>query len=313
MAAAAPIDADQMAQQVNMALSQLRPVGRQPIRQHGLRQLGAGLVEAVVVGDLAMPGHQIAQQAEGPALGLRDGTAAKHCAALGLGPGPDVKVMQQPALANAGLGHHRHGCQPALCKQLTEGRLQGLQLGLASDGAGGHAFDASGGGAPGRWHEALHQVAQHRLGHALDDHRRLRLHLELAAHLGKGGVADAQAGGRRGLFHARRHVDGRAADGAVGVDTATQQHAASVDADPHLEAGRALLARLLDTGWLANRQQGQATAHGPLGIVLARAVGPKTGQQVVASKLQHSAAMAPDDQGPLAQRTVHHRVYVLRV
>ena len=48
---------------------------------------------------------------------------------------------------------------------------------------------------------------------------------------------------------------------------------------------------------LAELEQGQAAAHGALGVVLARFVGAEDGQDVVAGVLQHLAAVCFDDGG----------------
>ena len=116
-----------------------------------------------------------------------------------------------------------------------------------------------------------------------------------------------RAPARRGLLHARGDVDGDAADAAFGIDAAAEQHAAGVDADADVEAVVAVLALHFGAERAASREQGQAAAHGALGIVFARFVGAEDGQQVVAGVLQHLAAVGLDDGGAARQRAVHHR------
>ena len=140
---------------------------------------------------------------------------------------------------------------------------------------------------------AQHQVALDGLVHALDRQRLLTLDLEHAAHLGVGVVADAQGPGRRGLLHACGDVHGDAANAAVGIDAAAEQHAAGVDADADVEAGVTVRSLHFGAERLAEFEQGQAAAHGALGIVFAGFVGAEDGQDVVAGVLQHLAARVP--------------------
>ena len=101
--------------------------------------------------------------------------------------------------------------------------------------------------------------------------------------------------GRRGLLHARGDVDGDAADRAVGIDAAAEQHAAGVDADADVEAGVAVGGLDFGAERLAEFEQRQAAAHGALGVVFAGLVGTEGGEDVVAGVLQHLAAVRLDD------------------
>ena len=78
MAALAPVDADQVAEQVGMAFGQVGTVVVQEQRDDALLELAARRLDAVVVGDLEAPGEDVAQQAEGLALRLRRGAAAEE-------------------------------------------------------------------------------------------------------------------------------------------------------------------------------------------------------------------------------------------
>ena len=126
------------------------------------------------------------------------------------------------------------------------------------------------------------QVALHRLVDALHLQRRLRLDVEHPAHQRIGVVADAQRAGRRSLFHAGGDVDRDAADGALGIDAAAQQHAAGVDADAHVEAYVAVRGLHFAAEHAAELEQRQTAAHRALGIVLAGIAGTEHRQQVVA-------------------------------
>ena len=104
-----------------------------------------------------------------------------------------------------------------------------------------------------------------------------------------------KAAGRRGLLHARGDVDGDAADAAVGIDAAAEQHAAGVDADAHVEAGVAVRGLHFGAERLAEFEQRQPATHRALGVVFARFVGAEGGQHAVAGVLQHLAAVRLDD------------------
>jgi hypothetical protein len=64
---------------------------------------------------------------------------------------------------------------------------------------------------------------------------------------------------------------------------------------------------------LAEGEQGQAAAHGALGVVLAGFVGAEGGQDAVAGVLQHLAAVGLDDGGGARQGAVHHGADRFRV
>ncbi len=306
VAAVAPFDADQVAQQVGVAFGEVRAIVVLEQRHDALLHLRPGNRDRVVVGDLETPGQDIAQQAEGLSARLRRGPAAKEEEALGSRFAPALEFVQQPALADAGVGHHRDGGQPALVEQSLEGGLKRSEFGLATDHAGGHAFDAAAGDAEVARFGPPHQVAVDRMIHALHHQGVLRVDLEQAAHLQIGVVADAQGPCGRGLLHPRGDVDGNATDAAVGVDPAAQQHAAGVQAHAHIEAGVAVGGEYFRAECLAQFEQGQTAAHGALGVVFARLVGAERGQDVVAGVLQDLAALRLDD-GRAARQGVVHR------
>jgi hypothetical protein len=192
-------------------------------------------------------------------------------------------------------------------RHAVERRLQRGELGVAADHAGLHAFDAARRHPEGAGLGAQHEIAAHRCLDALHRERRLRLDVEDAAHVAVGVVADPQRAGRRGLLHARRDVDRLAADAALLVDAAAEQHAAGVDADAHAGASEAM--RRLDLGAQrgAELEQGEAAADRALGIVLGGLVGAERGEQVVAGVLQNLAAVRRDDPTAARQHAVHHR------
>ena len=138
---------------------------------------------------------------------------------------------------------------------------------------------------------AIDQPGLHRVKVALDGHRRLFTQREKAAHQAPRVGADAQAAWRRRLFHARREVDGGAADAALAINATAQQHRAGGDARAHgVEASLRRHRRGLPTRFGQHRQRG---AHGTFGVVLARLPGAEGGQQAVAGVLQHRAALGP--------------------
>ena len=116
-------------------------------------------LDAVVVGDLEAPGEDVAQQSEGLALRLRRGAAAEEEEALGARLAPGLELVEQPALADAGVGDHGDGGQLALGEQPLEGGLQRLELGVAADHPRRHAFDAAAADAKAARLGAQHQVA----------------------------------------------------------------------------------------------------------------------------------------------------------
>ena len=269
VATLAPLDADQVAEQMGMAFRQVGTVVVQEQRDDALLHLPARRLDAVVVGDLEAPGDDVAQKSERLALRLRRGAAAEEEEALGARVAPGRELVEQAALADAGIGHHGDGGEVAIDEQPLEGVLQRLELGVAADHPCRDAFDAAAAEAKAPGLGAQHQIALDGLVHALDGQRLLTLDLEHAAHLGVGIVADAQGPGRRGLLHARGDVHRDAANAAVGIDPAAEQHAAGVDADADVEAVVTVRSPHFGAERLAELEQGQAAAHGTLGIVFA--------------------------------------------
>jgi hypothetical protein len=226
---------------------------------------------------------------------------------------PAFDLEQQPALAQAGVGHHRDHPQRPLGARLLQRVRELRQLGFAPDHARLDAFDAAAGGAECARPGTLHEVGDDGLVEPLHFDRWLRLHVEEPTHMPIGVPADAQRSRWRRLLHARRNVDGNAADAAFGVHPAAEQHAAGVQADAHVEAAVAVLAFDLRPQAAAFGQQRQAGVRGALGVVFARCVGTEDSQQVVAGVLQDLATVRFDDAGAARERTVHHGVDVLGV
>ena len=109
VAAVAPLDADQVAEQMGMAFGQVGAVVVQEQRHDALLHLPARGLDAVVVGDLQVPGEDVAQESVGLALGLRSGAAAEDGEPLWTRFAPGRELVKQPALADAGVGHHGDG------------------------------------------------------------------------------------------------------------------------------------------------------------------------------------------------------------
>ena len=153
----------------------------------------------------------------------------------------------------------------------------------------------------------MYEPALHRCIHTLDGQRRLRLDLEQATHLGVGVVADSQRAGRRGLLQTRGDVDRDAADAAVSVHPAAQQHGAGVDAHAHVEASVAVRGQHFCTQHAAEFEQRQPAVHGAFGIVFTRLVGTEGGQDAVTGVLQDLATVGLHHRRAARQRVVHHR------
>ena len=187
--------------------------------------------------------------------------------------------------------------EPALGEQTLEGVLQRFEFGVATDHACFHAFDAARGDAEGTRLGPVHEIGDEGSSMPLTG-SGLQLDVEDAAHMGVGGVADAQAAGRGGLLHAGGDVDRNAADAAFGIDAAAEQHAAGVDAHAHVQAGAPVGGLHFVTERTAQFQQRQAASHGALGVVLAGFVRAEGGQQVVARGLQGGFLAAPVPAGP---------------
>ena len=311
--AVAEVEADQMPEQVGVRLRQVGPVVGDEERHQALLELVLGHPHAVAVADLQVPGQHVAQQAERAALRLRVGAALEARGRRRERREPALELVQQPALADARVGHHRDGGVAAIGIQPFDRSLQRLQFRVAADHAGLDAFDPARAAAQAARLGPHDEVGDDRLAHALDHQRRLRLDLEHAAHQVVGVVADAHAAGRCGLFHAGGDIDRHAADRRLGIDPAAEQHAAGVDTHPHVHAGVAVLALDLLAECASLGQQGQPAAHAALGVVFARSIGAEHRQQVVARVLQHPATMPADDGGAARQRAVHHARDLLRV
>ena len=118
-------------------------------------------------------------------------------------------------------------------------------------------------------------------------------------------MADAQGPRRRGLLHACGDVHRDAANAAIGIHPAAEQHAAGVDADADVEGVVTVRSPHFGAECLAEFEQGQAAAHGTLGIVFASFVGAEDGQDAVAGVLQHLAGMCLDDGRSTCQGVVH--------
>ncbi len=102
-----------------------------------------------------------------------------------LGPrlGPVLELVEQPALADAGLADHRDRGIAARHDRRWKASCSCSSSASRADHAGLDAFDAARGDAEGARLGALHQVGGERLVDALDLHRRLRLDVEHAAHM----------------------------------------------------------------------------------------------------------------------------------
>ncbi len=96
-----------------------------------------------------------------------------------------------------------------------------------------------------------------------------------------------------------------AADAVLGVDTATQQHAAGVHPHANVEAVVPMLAVYLCAKLPAPRRVARGRAHRAFGIVLACFVGPEHREHVVAGVLQHLPAMALNDSRESRKGAIH--------
>ena len=143
---------------------------------------------------------------------------------------------------------------------------------------------------------------------ALDADGGLFLELEQPAHMAPAVVTDAQPPRRRALLHARGDVDGGAADAALGIDAAAEQHAPGVHADAHVEVGHAVLAPHLRRMRLRLLDDGQSGADGGFDVVLAGRLGAEGGEHAVAGVLQHASALGLHRGGEALERAVHDLV-----
>ena len=184
MPAVAQVEADQVAEQVGVAFGEIRPVVG---TKSGTMPCSIFARAASTLSSSAIWKRQARMSRSRPKgwpCGLRRGAAAEDIEALGPRLGPGFELVEQPALADAGLGDHGDDGQTAVsAEHALEGVLQRLELGVAADHAGGDAFDAAGADAKGARLGAQHEVAVDGLVDALDRERRLRLDLEQAAHL----------------------------------------------------------------------------------------------------------------------------------
>ena len=128
-----------------------------------------------------------------------------------------------------------------------------------------------------------------------------------------GVVADAQGAHRRALLHSCCNVDGKAPDAALGVDAATEQHGAGVQADAHIEAAAPVLCLHALALAPAFVEQGQPGVHSAFGIVFAHLIGAKHRQQAVASVIEHLAIMRLHDGRKARQCVVHDGVHIFGV
>ena len=183
--------------------------------------------------------------------------------------------------------------------------LQPAELGLAAHRQRRDAFDAAALDAKRARPGALDEVGDERLGDALDGDRSLGNDVEDAAHMTVGVVADPQPTGGRALLHARSDIDHLAANRALFVDAAAEQHAAGVHADADAEFGDR---RRPPPAFV---QQRKAAAHGLGGVVLAGLGRAERGEQAVAGVLQHLSAVRLDDHREGGERAVHELLYVL--
>ena len=143
MATLVPLDADQMSEQVRMSFRQVETVVVQEQWDDALLHLSARGLDAVVVGDLESPGDKFAQQPEGLPLRLRRRAAAEGDNAFWACVGPGRELVEQPALADAGIRHHGDGRQIAIDEQPLKGLLKCFEFGVPADHPRRHAFDAA--------------------------------------------------------------------------------------------------------------------------------------------------------------------------
>ena len=117
----------------------------------------------------------------------------------------------------------------------------------------------------------------------------------------------------RGLFHAGGDVDGEAANAALRIDAAAEQHTPGVHADADVEIATTVAAQHEFALAFCFVEKRQAGAHGALRIVLTRCVGAEDGQQAVAGVIQNLAVGRVDDGREARQCAVHHGVDLLGV
>ena len=227
-----------------------------------------------------------------------------------------LELLQQPALAQPGVGDQRQGVRRAAGQHGVEHRLEAGQFGLAADQRCLLALHAPRVQPEGAGLGPEHQPAGDGRVHALHGQRRLHPGIEQAAHQGPGVLADAQRAGRRRLLQPGGDVDGQAAQALVVLDAAAAHHSAGVDAHAGVEAVVAVHAQHVVAAPGSLGQQGQAAVHGALGVVFARAgrvMCAERGLHAVAGIAQHLAAVVRDDVGEGRQCAVDHRLHFFRI
>ena len=138
------VQADQLPQKVGIGLRLLLAQIVDEQRHQAVFDLLAGCVHAVAVVDLPVPGDEVTQQAVGLVQALWGGAGPEDERSLGACLGPAVELVQQPALAHAGLGHDGDALQPcARLQHAPEGVLQQGEFGIAADHLRLDALDAA--------------------------------------------------------------------------------------------------------------------------------------------------------------------------
>ena len=127
---------------------------------------------------------------------MRQGAALEEVEAFGTGLRPVPELVEQPALADAGIGDNDDDIQLGIAADFQERLLQTFELGIAPDHPRLDAFDAARRDSERAWLGALDQIGDDGRIDALDLDRRLRLDIEHAAHLAIGVVADAHTARR---------------------------------------------------------------------------------------------------------------------
>ncbi len=125
-------------------------------------------------------------------------------------------------------------------------------------------------------------------------------------------VADAQSPGRRALLHARRDVHRGAADAALGIDAAAEQHRPGVDARADVELGDAVTLPHRHREAFGVADDAEGGVDRALDVVLVRFFRPERREHAVAGVLQHAAVVRLHDRGEALERAVHHRMDLFR-
>ena len=299
------VESYELADEVDRRFALVGEQRYQPVDQFAARHFGG-----FSLADLELAHQHVAQQSVGMLAAARMGTPEQQPARL---PAQALlELGEQPALAQARFGNdHDAACAP-LGHGGVECRVQCAEFGFAPDHRGVHTLDAARRHAKRLRLRTFDEVAAQRSLDALDADRRLLGDVELPAHVAVGVVTDTQPARRRALFHAGGDVDGGAADAALGVDPAAEQHRAGVHTSAHVEVGhavarahcRGLVPRFLDDS--------QARADSALDVVFTRLLGAERGEHAVAGVLKHAPVMQFHDRGEAFERAVHHGMDVLR-